>query len=199
MEKIATTAEKAQVASYKVAEITARNMQPHTVAETLILLACKHIVKSVLGEAAEREISNVPLSNDTISRRIEDMSSDIQKQVAEKLYDGKNVSLQLDESRDISQKCQLLSYIRLLDGDFIVEQFISCTELPVTSTGCEIYNSMTATLEENKLCWGNCISVCTVGPPAMTDRIKGFISRVKQDVPYRRVHSLFFTSRSFGS
>jgi hypothetical protein len=34
MEKIATIAEKAQVASYKVAEIIARNMQPHAIAET---------------------------------------------------------------------------------------------------------------------------------------------------------------------
>jgi hypothetical protein len=44
----------------------------------------------VLGEAAEREISNVRLSNDTIYRRMEDMPSGIQKQVAEKLYDEKN-------------------------------------------------------------------------------------------------------------
>jgi hypothetical protein len=48
MEKIATVAEKAQVASYKVAEIIARNMQTHTIAETLILPACKQIVKSVM-------------------------------------------------------------------------------------------------------------------------------------------------------
>jgi hypothetical protein len=94
--KIATIAEKAQVASYKATEIIARNIQPHTIAETLSLPACKQIVISVLGEAAEREISNIPLSNDTISRRIENMSSDIQKQVAEKLYDGKKLSFQLD-------------------------------------------------------------------------------------------------------
>jgi hypothetical protein len=124
MEKIATIAEKAQVSSYKVAEIIARNIQPHTIAENFILLACKKIVKSVLGAAAEREISNVPLSNDTISRRIEDMPSDIQKQVADKLYDGKKCSLQLEDSTDISQKCQLLRNIRFLDGDSVVEQFL---------------------------------------------------------------------------
>jgi hypothetical protein len=148
-------------------------MQPHTIAETLILPACKQIVKSVLREAAEREISNVPLSNDTISRRIEDMSSNIQKQVAENLYDGKRFSLQLDGSTDISQKCQLLSYTRFLDENSVAEQ-LSCTELPVTSTGLDIYeyNSMTAMLEEYKLCWGNRISVCTDGAPAMAGRIE---------------------------
>jgi hypothetical protein len=42
---------------------------------------------------------------------------------------------------------------------------------------------MTATLEEYELCWGNRISVCTDGAPAMAGRIKGFISRLKQDFP----------------
>jgi hypothetical protein len=42
---------------------------------------------------------------------------------------------------------------------------------------------MTAMLEENKLCWGNCISVCIDGAPAITGRIKDFISRLQQDFP----------------
>jgi hypothetical protein len=95
--------------------------QPHTAAETLILHACKEIVKSMLGEAAEREKSKVPLSNDTIARRIEDMSADIQKQVAEKInYDAK-FALQLDESTGTSKKCQIMSYVR-----FIFKRRIAC-------------------------------------------------------------------------
>lgn len=183
MVRRATISEKAQVASYKVAEIVTKKMQPHTIAEDVILPACKEIVKSMLGDSAEKEISLVPLSNDTISRRIDDMSSDIQCHVHEKLSDGRVFSLQLDESTDISKKCQLLSYIRFVDEESIIEQFLSCTELPSTSTGADVYNSISSTLEQNGLSWKNCLSVCTDGAPAMTGRFKGFVARVKEDFP----------------
>jgi hypothetical protein len=88
MEKRATISEKAQVASYKFAKIIAKKMQPHTIAEDVILPTCKETVKSMLGDDAGKEISLVPLSNDTISRRSDDMSSDIQSHVVEKLSGG---------------------------------------------------------------------------------------------------------------
>jgi hypothetical protein len=47
LEKRATIAEKAQVTSFKVAEIIAMKMQPHTIAEDFTLPACKEIVKSM--------------------------------------------------------------------------------------------------------------------------------------------------------
>jgi hypothetical protein len=130
MEKRATISEKAHVASYEIAEIIAKNMQPRTIAEDVILHACKEIVTSMLGDGAGKEISLAPLSNDTISLRIDDMSSDIQSHVVEKLSGGRVFSLQLHESTDISQKCQLVSYIRFVDQDSIIGQFFLCTELP---------------------------------------------------------------------
>jgi hypothetical protein len=53
------------------------------------------------------------------------MSSDIQKHVSEILCDGRKFSLQIDESTDISQKCQLLSYIRFIENNEAIEQFLS--------------------------------------------------------------------------
>jgi hypothetical protein len=194
MNNITKTSEKALVSSYKVPEVISRKMQPHTAAETLILPAYKEIVKSMLGEAAEREMSKVPLSNDTIARRIGDMSADIQKQEAEKLNDGAKFALQLDELTDISKKCQVMSYVRFLKGESLAEQFLACKELPLTSTGSDINKCMTSTLEENGSYWKNCITVCADGVLAMTGRMKGFTSRLKQDFPHI-VFSHFFLHR----
>ncbi len=52
-------------------------MESHTVAESLIMPACKIIVRTILGEEAEIEISKVPVSDNTISRRVDDLSNNI--------------------------------------------------------------------------------------------------------------------------
>jgi len=63
--------------SYIVAELVAKTMKPHTIGKQLILLACREIVKIFYGIEAEQEILKIPLSDNTISRRINDMSEDI--------------------------------------------------------------------------------------------------------------------------
>lgn len=52
----------------------------------------------------------MPLSNDTVSCRIERMGVDIVEQVVGKL--GEAFSLQLDESTDVSGKAQLIAFVR---------------------------------------------------------------------------------------
>jgi hypothetical protein len=79
------------------------------------------------------------------------MSSDIQKHVSEILCDSQKCSLQIDESTDISQKCNLLSYIRFLENNETIEQFLSCTELLTTSTGQDIYNCVSYNLKKKKM------------------------------------------------
>ena len=55
-EKKIKVPEKAQQASYKVAEIVAQQIKAHTIAESLILPACLAVVKTMLGDEAEKEI-----------------------------------------------------------------------------------------------------------------------------------------------
>ena len=89
--------EKAFKASFQVAEVVVKSKKPHIIAESLILPACKAIVKEMLGLDAVRGVTKFSLSDNTISRRIDDMSVDIETIVLEKIRIGKHFSLQLGE------------------------------------------------------------------------------------------------------
>ncbi len=89
-EKKVTISDKAHEASYLVAELAAKKMKSHTIAESLIMPACKIIVRTMLGEEAESELSKVPVSDNTINRRVNDLSNNISDILSEIL---KNNSL----------------------------------------------------------------------------------------------------------
>ncbi|CAH1104192.1 unnamed protein product [Psylliodes chrysocephalus] len=77
--------EKAQVASYEIAELIAVKLRPHNLAEEIILPACRQIVKIMIGGSADIDICKIPLLNDTIYHRIKDMSQNIGQNTAKLL------------------------------------------------------------------------------------------------------------------
>jgi hypothetical protein len=101
----------AQEASYLVAELVAQKMKSYTTAESLIMPACKIIVKKMIGKEAESEIDKVPVSNNTISRHVDDMSHDTEDVLSETLKNT-NFALRVDESMDVTSKAQLLALVR---------------------------------------------------------------------------------------
>lgn len=58
-----TVSHKAQIASSEASELIVQNMEAHILGESLILPACKKIVKTMLGNEAEKERSKIPMSN----------------------------------------------------------------------------------------------------------------------------------------
>ncbi len=76
-EKKVTISDKAQEARYLVAELVARKMKSHTITESLIMPACKIIARTILGEEAESELSKVPISDNTISRHVDNLFNNI--------------------------------------------------------------------------------------------------------------------------
>ena len=102
---VMTFSEKAQIASYEVSELIAKSIKACTLAESLILPACKKIVKTtMLGNEAAMKIGKVPLSNNTVHRRILEMSSDIERNVCSNKLQYSNFALQIDDSTDINNK-----------------------------------------------------------------------------------------------
>jgi hypothetical protein len=70
--------------SYKVSLRIAKAGKPHTIGESLLLPAAKEMASSVLGEKVAKQLESIPLSNDTVSRRISDMASNVKEQSIEK-------------------------------------------------------------------------------------------------------------------
>ena len=100
----------------------------------------------MLGPDAVQEVTKVLPSDNTTSRRIDDMSVDIESIVLEKIRIGRHFSLQLDKYTDISKNVQLLANVRFVDGNTIRENFLFCKTL-VKTTRAEIFCITTKYLE----------------------------------------------------
>ena len=62
-----------------------------------MLSATLDLVSTMIGESAPQKLKTVPLSNNTISRRIDEISDNINNQLVAKMR-GNEFSLQLDEA-----------------------------------------------------------------------------------------------------
>ncbi|GFW10089.1 SCAN domain-containing protein 3 [Trichonephila clavipes] len=100
-------------ASYEISLLIVKCGKSHTIGEDLIKPSTSAFLKTVV-EKHDNAVKVMPLSNNTVSRRIDEMIDDIETQLVEKLK-SRYFSLQKDEStlRDI--EVVLLLYARYID------------------------------------------------------------------------------------
>ena len=91
-------------ASYLVAVEIAKQKKRHTIGKTLIKPCILKTAGVVLGKEAEKKLAAISLSNNTIQRRIKDLSVDIKSQVVQEIKTALFglFAIQLDDSTDIS-------------------------------------------------------------------------------------------------
>ncbi|CAH2005203.1 unnamed protein product [Acanthoscelides obtectus] len=100
-------------ASYNISLLIAKSGKPHTIGEKLILPAVEEVLKTVLHKPASDIIKRISLSNNTVERRIDEMSSDIESFLCNYLQTT-HFSIQLDESTLPDNAALLLAYVRFI-------------------------------------------------------------------------------------
>ncbi|CAH1975392.1 unnamed protein product [Acanthoscelides obtectus] len=159
----------------------AKSGKPHTIGEKLILPAVEEVLKTVLHKPASDIIKIIPLSNNTVERRIDEMSSDIESFLCNYLQ-STHFSIQLDESTFPDNAALLLAYVRFIMNQEIYEELLFARTLITDTKGESIFHVLKDYFIEKAIPSSNIISVATDGAPAMGGRYPGFISYLKQNV-----------------
>ena len=156
------------LASYEVSFLIAKLKKPHTDAETLIkpsLLAC---AKHVLGSAAAEKLNKMPLSNDTVKRRIIEISQNLEDQLI-RLIKNIPISIQLDEST-FGADSTLVVFIRFIDNDCIKEELLFVDYFECRCTGQDIFKMARSYFDSHQMSLSQVVSVSTDGARNMTGR-----------------------------
>ncbi|GBP08761.1 SCAN domain-containing protein 3 [Eumeta japonica] len=169
-------------ASYNISLLIAKSGKPHTIGEQLILPAVEEVLKTVLHKSPFDVLKRIPLSNNTVQRRIDEMSSDIESFLCNHLQKT-HFSIQLDESTLPGNEALLLAYVRFIMEEEIHEELLFARTLETDTKGESIFNVLSNFFTEKSIPFTNIISVATDGAPAMVGRYRGFISHLKRIIP----------------
>ncbi|XP_005005209.1 protein FAM200C [Cavia porcellus] len=172
-------------ASYQFAYLCAKEKNPHTIAEKLVKPCALEIAQIVLGPDAQKKLEQVPLSDDVIHSRIDEMSQDILQQVLEDIKASPlKVGIQLAETTDMDDCSQLMAFVRYMKEKEIVEEFLFCEPLQLTTKGVDAFSLFRDFFLKHKIALDVCGSVCTDGASSMLGENSEFVARMTKEVPH---------------
>ena len=169
------------VASYEVALLLAKKKKPYTDGEEIVKPVLDIAAKMLGDKKIEAKFKDIPLSNNTMTRRIEELADNVNKQVAFNSSNCKFFSLAMDESTDISDTAQVSIFIRAVSDNFeVMEELLGFESLQGTTKGTDLFEILKACVEKNNVDWKRLDSICTDGAPALTGRHVGCLSLLEK-------------------
>ncbi|XP_065654637.1 zinc finger BED domain-containing protein 5-like [Hydra vulgaris] len=127
-------------ASYQVLLLIAKSGKNHTIGEQLIKPSISTFVKTVFGKD-DQDAKTMILSNNTVSRKIDEMRIDVEIQLIEKL---KTILfwVQMDESTLRDSEAVLLTCVRYIDNNDFAEVMLFCKSLKSSTTAKDTYSTL---------------------------------------------------------
>ena len=168
-------------ASYAISLLIAISGKNHTIGEDLLKPAISVFVRKVL-QTDDKDVQAMALSNNTVSRRIDEIGQDVELQLIEKLKSQK-FSLQIDECTVRKSEALLLAYVRYIDKEKFQEEMLFCQSLETTTRGVDIYNKVSNYFDDNEIPKTNIVSCAADGAPAMMGKNTGCLKLLKDENP----------------
>ena len=170
------------LASYKVSYLIAKFGKPHTNGENLIIPAVKEILSIMFSNHVDI-ISNIRLSNNSVSRRIDEMADKIKGNLVAELKSTK-FALQVDKSALRGSEAQLLGYVRYATkNDEIPEELLFSESMTTDIKSSTIFKTVEKNFEDKQIPLRNVIACANNGVPAMIGRHRRFIQHMKTATP----------------
>ncbi|KAK3922339.1 Zinc finger MYM-type protein 6 [Frankliniella fusca] len=178
-QKRITVPMKALRASFEVSLLIAKQKKPHSFGKNLVLPAACKTVEVMFDQSKAEVLQCIPLSDDTVKRRITACAEDMEEQLLEKVRKSPLFALQLDESTDVESKAQLICLVKycavnVVGNKTIEEDFLFCVPIEGKANAANIFDILDRYLTKKAFLWSNCVGVCTDGAPVMVGTRSGF-------------------------
>ena len=93
------------------------------------------------------------------------------------------ISLQLDESTNVSNISHLVVFVRYVESDSMCDEFLLCKALALTTKAADIFKIIDEFFKKHDIAWTKVGSVCTDDASSMLDHQSGIVALVKAVVP----------------
>lgn len=178
--KVNSAQTRALHASYAVSLELAKAKKPFT--DGIIIKKCAVEMAKAFGDTQmANHFESVPLSHQTVQRRIFEMGDQVEKKLSNEFENCRFFSLCVDESIDQSDVSQLLIFIRMTYEDFSSkEELLNVCSLHGSTKGRDIYEALKNSVDR----FGGfekCSSIITDGAPAMVGEKSGLIGLLRED------------------
>ncbi len=107
----------------------------HTIGENFFIPAAVEVLRIFNCDEVLEKFKKIPLSNNTIKRRIDYMASNVESKLIKVVNKSSMFALQCDETTDCNNMSYLIVFVRYLNENSINEDMLFCETLQTTTTG----------------------------------------------------------------